>query len=187
MRPLPKEAAAFASSKAKSMQTEILIFVVLPLILALAAGWDLTSYTIPNMLQVALLTTFVLFALAAHLTVASLGWHLLAGTIGLVLAFALFALGYIGGGDAKLFAGMALWFGLSDLLEYAVVASAIGGALTLCLLAFRQLPLPATAIRQNWIARLHDAKQGIPYGIALATAALVILPHAEIFHRAVTV
>ncbi len=49
----------------------------------------------------------------------AIGWHLLAGLLGLVLGFALFALGYIGGGDAKLFAVTVLWLGFKDLMPYA--------------------------------------------------------------------
>jgi prepilin peptidase CpaA len=55
------------------MQAEFIILVVLPLLLALAAGWDLTSYTIPNMLQVALLASFAVFIFVGHLTMAQLG------------------------------------------------------------------------------------------------------------------
>jgi prepilin peptidase CpaA len=76
---------------------------------------------------------------------------------------------------------------LGDLLQYVLVASVIGGALTLALLSFRGVAVPPFLVRQRWIARLHDAKQGIPYGIALAAAGLVILPHAEIFRHAVAV
>jgi prepilin peptidase CpaA len=41
--------------------------------------------------------------------------------------------------------------------------------------------MPAILARQGWFARLHDAKAGIPYGVALAAAALVILPHTDVF------
>ena len=85
------------------MFAEILVIVALPLLLAAAAGWDLASFTIPNFLTAALLGAFALFALAAGLTLPAIGWHLLAGLLGLI-GFTLFALGYIGGGDAKLFA-----------------------------------------------------------------------------------
>ena len=50
----------------------------------------------------------------------------------------------------------------------------------------RQLPLPAMLAGQAWIVRLHDAKGGIPYGVALAAGAFVILPQTEIFRIAST-
>ena len=98
----------------------------------------------------------------------AIGWHLLAGLLGLAMGFTLFALGWIGGGDAKLFAAVALWLGLKDLMPYALVASVFGGALTIAVLLLRQCPLPALLARQGWIVRLHDARSGIPYGVALA-------------------
>jgi prepilin peptidase CpaA len=113
-----------------------------------------------------------------------IGWHLLAGLVGLVLGFVLFALGWIGGGDAKLFAAMALWFGFNDMMAYAVVASICGGGLTLAIMMARQYPLPAILARQAWILRLHDAHSGIPYGVALAAGAFLLLPSTEIFHLA---
>jgi len=166
------------------MIAEILVLVALPALLAAAAGWDLASFTIPNFLSAALLGAFAVFAFAAHLSAPAIGLHLLAGFAGLAIGFTLFALGYIGGGDAKLFAGIALWLGFSDLLDYTLLASIAGGALTLGILASRQLPLPGFLSSQSWILRLHDAKAGIPYGVALAAGAFVILPYTEIFRLA---
>ena len=91
------------------------------------------------------------------------------------IGFTLFALGYIGGGDAKLFAAVALWLGPHDLLSYTLVATLLGGFLTLTLLGLRHLPLPAGLARQDWILKLHDNRSGIPYGVALAAGAFVVL------------
>lgn len=166
------------------MLAEILVLVALPVILAAAAGWDLASYTIPNFLSVLLLGAFAVFAVAAHLSPAQIGWHALAGLVGLLAGFSFFALGWIGGGDAKIFAGVLLWLGFSDVMPYTLLASVMGGVLTLGLLAARQLPLPALLARQPWIVHLHDPKSGIPYGVALAAGAFLILPHTEIFRLA---
>ena len=155
------------------MIAQFLVMVALPVLLAVAAGWDLASFTIPNLLTLALAAAFVVFALALRISPALFGLHLLAGLMGLVAGFALFALGYIGGGDAKLFAAMALWLGPHDLLPYTLAATIFGGLLTLTLLALRQLPLPAGLARQDWILKLHDQRSGIPYGVALAAGAFV--------------
>jgi prepilin peptidase CpaA len=85
-------------------------------------------------------------------------------------------MGWIGGGDAKLAAATALWFGFDHLLPYLFYASLLGGALTLLLLSFRTLPLPQYLAAQQWVQRLHDKKSGVPYGIALAAAALLVYP-----------
>ena len=94
----------------------------------------------------------------------------------LAVAFGFFVQGWIGGGDAKLAAATALWFGFDHLLTYLIYASLFGGALTLLLIQFRMAPLPAPLARQAWIERLHRKDGGVPYGIALAAAALAIYP-----------
>jgi prepilin peptidase CpaA len=159
----------------------LLVTMALPLLLALAAGWDLASYTIPNLLSLALLTLFALFAALAGLSGAALGMHLAAGMVALAAGFAMFAAGWIGGGDAKLFTVTALWFGFADLLDFTLTAAVLGGGLTLAILAARRVPLPAGLAGRHWIVRLHDDRSGIPYGVALAAGALLTLPHAEIF------
>jgi prepilin peptidase CpaA len=166
------------------MIAEILVLVALPVLLAAAGAWDLASFTIPNFLTAALLAVFAVFAFSAGLGLHAIGWHLLAGFLGLVFGFALFAFGYIGGGDAKLFAVTALWLGFRDLMPYALIASICGGALTIAILLLRQMPLPLILTRQAWIAKLHDAGSGIPYGVALAAGAFILLPSTEIFRLA---
>jgi prepilin peptidase CpaA len=166
------------------MIAEILVIVALPLLLVLAAGYDLASFTIPNFLNLAVIAVFPLFALAAGLTLPAVGLHLMAGFAGLALGFALFAFGWIGGGDAKLFAGVALWLGFKDFMPYALLASVCGGFLSLALLMARRWPLPEILARHAWIIRLHDAKSGIPYGVALAAGAFLLLPSTEIFRLA---
>ena len=167
------------------MISEFLVFAALPALLIAAAGWDLASYTIPNFLQAALLFAFLLFAMTAGMSLASFGWHMLAGAVALALGFALFACGFVGGGDAKLFACAALWFGLGDLADYALLASIFGGALTLGLLSFRKIPLPDAFRKLNWLMRLHDEKAGIPYGAALAAGAFAVLPYTDVFRMGV--
>ena len=163
---------------------ELLVVILLPLLLVASAGWDLASFTIPNFLNLAVVGAFLLFAAVAGLSLPLIGWHLLAGLLGLALGFTMFALSWIGGGDAKLIAGVALWLGFSDLMAYALVASVCGGALTIMIMLLRQYPLPALLARQTWFARLHDARSGIPYGVALAAGAFFLLPSSEIFRLA---
>jgi len=166
------------------MAAEFLVLFVFPLLLVLAAGWDIASYTIPNFLQISLLVSFVAFVVATGMAPSVIGAHMLAGFVGFAVGFTLFALGYIGGGDAKLFACITLWLGFHSLPEYALMASILGGALTMVLLEVRRLPLPEALSGQSWILKLHDARGAIPYGVALSAGAFFILPQAEIFHMA---
>jgi prepilin peptidase CpaA len=166
------------------MFAEILVLGALPLLLFAAAGWDIASFTIPNFVTLALMAVFAVFAVVAGLSFADIWWHVLAGFMGLFIGFTLFALGYIGGGDAKLFAAVLLWLGLKDFLPYALLASIFGGLLTLGLMLARQYPLPAFLSRQNWIVKLHDTRSGVPYGVALVAGAFFLLPSTEIFRLA---
>lgn len=165
------------------MAATFLVIILLPTLLALAAAWDIASFTIPNFIPAALVAGFVLFVALVHLPMSAVGWHALAALIGLCAGFALFAGGLIGGGDAKFFAAALAWLGFANVLEYVLVASLFGGALALLVLGFRKIPLPARLARQGWLARLQG-HGGIPYGVALAIAALVILPHTDVFRAA---
>ncbi|MGH6828873.1 MAG: A24 family peptidase [Rhizomicrobium sp.] len=166
------------------MIAQSLVIAVLPAMLALAAGFDLASFTIPNFLTLALVALFAPLGLALAMPLSAVSWHLLAGGVGLAAGLALFALGYIGGGDAKLFAAISLWLGWHDWLSFVLAASLLGGALAILLISVRQVPLPSALIRCNWILRLYDKDAGIPYGVALAAGALLILPHTEILRLA---
>lgn len=165
---------------AGGMAAGFVLIVLFVGLVVLAAGWDLASYTIPNRLTLSIAIAFAGFAFCSRMPLAAVGIHLLAGTGGLVFGIALFALRFVGGGDAKLFAAVSLWFGFPDLLPFALIASIFGGGLTLILLSFRRLPVPAALRGAAWLMRLHDERQGIPYGVALAAGALVVLPHTEI-------
>jgi prepilin peptidase CpaA len=54
--------------------------------------------------------------------------------------------------------------------------------LTLLVIQFRGLPLPAALLGQDWVERLHRRNAGVPYGIALAAAALLIYPDTAWMH-----
>jgi len=163
------------------MMAELLVLFVVPALLAASAGWDLASFTIPNFLPITLIALFGVFVVTTGFAPPAIGGHALAGLSGLAIGFALFAFGLIGGGDAKLFAATALWLGFGNLLEYVLFTSVIGGALALALISVRSLPMPATLANQKWVLRLHDSQGGIPYGVALAAAALIVLPHTDVF------
>jgi prepilin peptidase CpaA len=49
--------------------------------------------------------------------------------------------------------------------------------LTLLIIFLRNMPLPAMLSGQGWLVRLHEPKGGIPYGIALAAAGLLVYPN----------
>lgn len=152
-------------------------FIAFPVVVILAAVSDLFTMTISNRFSLLLIVGFAIAALfVPGMDLQLAGMHLLAAGLTLAITFSLFAFGIIGGGDAKLAAAIALWLGWSHLLEFGIYTGLFGGVLSVAVLGFRAIMLPDFAIRQPWIARLHDQKGGVPYGIALAAAALFVYP-----------
>jgi len=160
----------------QTMAADAIRLLLFPALMAFAASSDLLTMTISNRLSIALAAGFFLLALVTGMDLYTIGMHLAAAAVVLAVAFVFFSQGWIGGGDAKLAAATALWFGFAHLLDYLLYASIFGGVLTLALLQFRKLPLPGVLTRQAWIMRLHDSAGDVPYGIALAAAALAVYP-----------
>ena len=161
------------------MLTEAIKLTLFPAMMAIAASSDLFTMTIANRISLILIGGFVLLAFMTGMSGIQVLLHVGAGASVLAVAFALFTFGWIGGGDAKLAAATALWFGFNHLFDYLIYSSILGGVLTLLLIQFRLLPLPHVLVGRDWIERLHRRGGGIPYGIALAAAALLVYPHTE--------
>jgi prepilin peptidase CpaA len=153
--------------------------LLFPALMAFAAASDLFTMTIPNRVSLVLVAAFMALAVLGGMSLHDILMHFGAGAVVLVAAFACFAMGWMGGGDAKVAASVALWFGFDHLLNYLILVSLLGGALTILLIQFRQWPLPSLLSGQAWLNRLHDRQTGIPYGIALALGALIIYPETE--------
>ncbi|WP_338722271.1 prepilin peptidase [Devosia sp. XK-2] len=154
-----------------------------PLAMAFAASSDLLTMRISNKLVLLLAAGFVAMALIVELPLQQFAMHVLCAFIVLVVAFAMFALRWIGGGDAKLAAATTLWLGFGLTLPYLFYTGLFGGALTLLILALRRVPLTPFMARFAWLNRLRDPKQGVPYGIAMALAGLMTYSHTVIFER----
>jgi prepilin peptidase CpaA len=161
------------------MILDIARLLLFPALMAFAAASDLFTMTISNRVSLALAAGFLALALLSGMGIHDLLSHLGAGAVVLVVAFGCFAMGWVGGGDAKVAAAAALWFGFGHLMDYLVYASLFGGALTVLLLQFRQWPLPYSLAGQTWLLKLHAKDSGIPYGIALAIGALMVYPETE--------
>ncbi len=158
-----------------------LALLVFPLLMIFAALADLFTMTIPNRVSLVLIAAYLVLALYLRLPLATVGLHVSCGLAMLALTFTMFQMGWIGGGDAKLAAATALWLGWPSLFEYGLAASLIGGALTLAILALRHYDLPEKLLSVGFIAKLAEKNGGVPYGIALALAGLMIYPHTGVW------
>ena len=161
------------------MLSDAIRLTLFPAMMAFAASSDLLTMTIANRVSLILIGGFILLAGLGGMSGAELVSHFGAAVAVLAAAFVCFAFGWIGGGDAKLAATSMLWLGFSHLYDYLTFASILGGVLTLLIVQFRTLPLPQFLAGREWVDRLHRADGGVPYGIALAAAALVVYPQTE--------
>src|SRR5689334_8838944 len=105
------------------MVTDVIRLFLFPALMAFAASSDLLTMTISNRLSLALAGGFFLLTAVTGMTLHAFGMHLAAAAAVLVVAFVFFSRGWIGGGDAKLAAATALWFGFDHLLDYLIYAS----------------------------------------------------------------
>jgi prepilin peptidase CpaA len=141
-----------------------------------AAVTDLVTMKICNGLVLIFLASYAALAPLSGLGWVEIGWSILLAASVLAVMFVLFGLGWIGGGDAKLAAAIALWLGPDHALTFVLYTAVFGGFLTITVLQFRLLVLPAQCLTVPWITRLHAPETGVPYGVAIASAGLVIFP-----------
>jgi prepilin peptidase CpaA len=159
-----------------TMVADAIRLMLFPALMAFAASSDLLTMTISNRVSLILVAGFFALAAASGMSITDILANVATAGVVLVFAFGFFVRGWIGGGDAKLAAATALWLGFDHLMPYLLYASLFGGALTLLLVQFRMTPLPELLAKQEWVQRLHRRDGGVPYGIALAAAALAVYP-----------
>ena len=149
-------------------------------LLVVAALSDIATMTIPNWVSIALAGAFLPVALIAGMALGQIGLHLAFGFAVLVIGFALFQFGVLGGGDAKLIAAAAVWTGAAAFGPFALGTVLAGGVIALVLLITRMRLKPSEA-RPAFVNRLLKPRGGVPYGVAILAggiAALGALPFA---------
>lgn len=161
------------------------LLVIFPMLVAFGGASDLLTMTIRNRVSILLMAGFAALALATGLPLSAWGSHALGLLVVFPVCFGFFAAGWMGGGDVKFISAISLWIGFSpELAGFVLLVSTYGMLLTLGLLFMRtSLVLPASLARQEWLARLHDQKSGIPYGVAIAVAGLQIYPMTSWFQQ----
>jgi prepilin peptidase CpaA len=158
---------------------------VFAVLVAFAAVRDLVSFTIPNWVSLALAAAFLPAALVMGLPLPQLGYCALVGVAMLVVGIVMFALRWIGGGDAKLMAAASMWLGLQGLAPFVLYTGLAGGALAVLLLAMRSAWVrPFAAGGPQWVDRLATPGGSTPYGVAIAIGALAAFPAGVLLHAA---
>lgn len=159
------------------------LLAVFPLLVIVAALTDVTSFTIPNRVSALLFLAFFPAALAMGRPLGEIGADLAIFAVALLAGMGMFAAGWIGGGDAKLLAAASPWLGLAAMPAFLLVTALAGGALAVLLMNVRSSWVqPYLGGAPGWLARLATPGADVPYGVAIATGALVAFPQTALLH-----
>jgi prepilin peptidase CpaA len=153
-------------------------------LLALASWFDLARYRILNVIPLAVILLFPLFAASGGLPFGEVIGHGTAFAVILAGGIALFSCNKIGGGDVKLFAALALWVGWgTPLILFIVLTTFLGGVLSLAILLLRRSGFGTTIWcylqERGWeIAVLDPTSRMAPYGVAISAAFFYLMINA---------
>lgn len=159
------------------------ILMIFAATMVTAAIKDASTMLIPNWVSLLVLGAFFVTVPFVWQGFAHLGEHLLVGIAMFLLGLALFAPGWLGGGDAKLLAATSFWWTWPDLLTYGIYTTLAGGVIALFILVGRKF-MPVKVMTMPWMHRMFRDETKMPYGLALAFGALATLPQSEIFRYA---
>lgn len=145
-----------------------------------AAQRDLRTLTIPNGLVVALFVGWGLFAPAAGLGPRDMTLSIGAAAMVFFATVALYAMGWMGGGDSKLMTVAALWIGAGQVVPFVMATLIAGGIIALALVTVRLVPRPVPRGRgldRTLLARVMPlARSQTPYGLAILLGAMTVFP-----------
>jgi prepilin peptidase CpaA len=157
---------------------QIVIKIIYVVALCYGCASDIKSLKIPNAVSVIVLALFLLNYLLFG-PADGLARHIIVAASTLLLGFGIFAAGLMGAGDIKLISALMLWAGPQNGFVFLIVMTFVGGLFAGLLLITRTL-MAVWPSAQNYIPsrRLRTwAQRGIfPYGIAICTAGLVLMP-----------
>jgi prepilin peptidase CpaA len=136
---------------------------ILVTLLLISCVTDWRERIIPHWLNITI-------ALLAPISWWNHGFHLwpdVAWQLGLSISVTAFflifqAIGMMGGGDVKLLGALALWLNWKVMLTLLFLMSLAGGVLTIAMLIYHR-------------ARKREGNPEVPYGIAIAFAALIVI------------
>lgn len=165
------------------LQLDVIALSVFAVVMAIAAYEDFRRLVIPNLLPVILCVTWPLHFAASPSLLGGSSVNGCAAAIGCALAVflvgaALFARGYLGGGDVKLLATATLWAGAVGTPSLLVLTGILGGALTLFLIMPFGAQLAAAGralLAPSAMSADPNAAKSVPYGVAIAGAALIVI------------
>ncbi len=163
----------------------ILALLFYPAVMVHAGIGDLRTMRIPNRVVLLLLAGYLVAIPLVGLTLPDVAWSFAAAAVVFALGLVGFSFGWMGGGDVKLLAVATLWLGAGNVAPLVFYTSVFGAILTILLLIFRALSLPVALQQHDWVSRLHQRDEGVPYGVAIAAAGNPCLPGYTLGRRPV--
>jgi len=160
-----------------------ILFFCFALFMIMAAIKDAAIMKIPNWISLATFGAFILLIPFIWTGLPALGEHFLIGSMAFIAGFTMFALGWLGGGDAKLFAATAFWWTWPDFITYFSYTAILGGVLAIAILVGRKFA-PVWLSTSSWGYGLFKEQTKMPYGLALAAGALLTLPQSDVWRIA---
>ena len=143
------------------------VVIAFAVLLAAAAWGDIRNYRIPNFLVAAFLVLFVLAYALGLIPRHEIVSHLGVGIVALLLGMALFRFHWIGGGDAKFIAALALWAGWPEAIRLVVAMALAGGVVSVLVLLWSRASgrIPGSGNEGK-----DKLRRQVPYGVAIALA-----------------
>ncbi len=140
---------------------------VLACLAALGAWLDLRHRLLPNWLCAVILVAGLGFALAqgGWAAVAAGGFHAI---VALLVGMGLFSLGAIGGGDAKFYSAISMWFAIGEGFRLLFSVSLAGLLLILLFWRGSRATGPSGSDAGSGLHRM------VPFGVAIAAGAVVM-------------
>jgi prepilin peptidase CpaA len=162
-----------------TLHPQAIVVTAFGVVMVAAAVEDFRRLVIPNVLPIILCALWPLYFAAAPSLYGALAAIGCAAAVFLVGAI-LFARGYIGGGDVKLLSAATLWAGPAGTPTLLMLTAVLGGALALFLLMPFGMQIAVAArdmLGQPSIAPERRLAMPVPYGVAIAGAALIVTLH----------
>lgn len=146
------------------------IKIAFGLFLLAAALQDMRELRIGNWISIALLALYPLWIFATQFE-PDIWQNAVLCVATFAIGTLLFAMRWLGGGDVKLLAAIALWFDFSAAPSLLLFIAIGGGVLVLVLVPLRRLLPRAVHKRSQW--KVLQPSGPIPYGLAIAIGAVL--------------
>ena len=141
-----------------------------------AAVSDFRTLTIPNWCSVTGAVAFLPYSITIDMPLTVVLLHYGTGLALLFIGAILFSLGVIGSGDTKLLASASIWMGSEKVADFILLVAVLGGVLAMFTLCYRIIgPENARQRAPIWLKPSASKNNGIPYGIAITLAGLIMI------------